>query len=263
MVARFTQLGGTLLLDHPYLDTHRVGDVHAVRTPHGEIHARSVLSSEGRWREYPTEAKPGLEVGSVLLLVRPNRYPSGFHTVDWFAPGVASMLRRLDVGERVDAPSFHSFRSDLAERDGLCTVNVFVPLARDEHDPPPLRRHALVSHVRRTLERLLPGSGDAVRRATFMSPDEYEARFGLRPRPSTRVLPHGLAKPKSYDPLRGVHFIGTSVDPPGEHAGAAALSGLRAAEDVVRAHGEARARPPRDAEVHERWTLEDRARRTE
>jgi hypothetical protein len=42
-----------------------------------------------------------------------------------------------------------------------------------------------------------------------------------------------MSKPASYDAERAIHFIGTSVEPPGEHAGAAALSGWRAAQGVI------------------------------
>ena len=240
MVARFRALGGTLLLDQRAERSERCPDGrHIVHTSNGVLRARALLSSEGRWSEYPAEAKRGLDVGLVMLVTdagSKSRFPAGFHTVDWFAPGVASQLRKLDAGEPVAEPSFHAFRSDLRPRDGRSTVSAFVPLARGEGAPSPARRDALTQHVKRTLGRLVPGFEDTVHATFFVSPDEYEARLGFRPRPSARVLPAGIEKPRSYDAVRDVHFLGTSVDPPGEHAGAAALSGLRAAERIIEAH---------------------------
>jgi hypothetical protein len=87
--------------------------------------------------------------------------------------------------------------------------------------------------VRRRLERLLPGFGEALQFEALLSPAEYEAHTHVRPAPSPLVAPIGHRKPPSYDPRRDIHFIGTSVGPPGEHAGAAALSGRRAALAVL------------------------------
>jgi len=48
--------------------------------------------------------------------------------------------------------------------------------------------------------------------------------------------PIGFDKPPNYDEATGLYHVGTSVGPPGEHAGAAALSGKLAAEQVIAAH---------------------------
>lgn len=234
MVRRFEELGGRLLLRHECLEIGRGAAGHLLRTPEREIRARHVLSTQGRWSEYPRAAKAGLEVGLVLLVVRQAcPFPRHLHTLDWFGPGVARMLRRLDAGNAVETPAFHGFRSDLAPRDGCYTLNVFLPLPRGQGDLAPPQRRRFLQHVEQTLARLLPGFREALVRSHFLSPDEYAERFGFRPQPSRRILPPGVDKPPSFDDIRRVHFLGTSVDPPGEHAGAAALSGWRAARRII------------------------------
>jgi phytoene dehydrogenase-like protein len=254
MVARFTVLGGKLLLGRRFLQAIAVDGAHAVRTSHGDIRARAVMTSEGLRPPGASQPKPGLDVATVLLVVRADAVPAGYHTVDWFAPGVLGMLRALDAGERVERPSFHAFSSDLPIRDGNRTVTVFVPMARGDTDPPAHRQRALTEHVSRTLAEVEPRFARAIRRANVISPDAYQERFGLRPRPSAHVLPPATPKPPSYDAGRDVFVIGTSAGPPGEHAGAAALSGFRAAGEVIEKLERTTRRTP--------WATDTRASRT-
>lgn len=238
MVSRYQALGGTLRLNEA---AQRVtpgdGGGHVVHTARGALRAANVLSSAdlaGDRIGDGQSAKPGLEVGLVLLAVRcTHPLPAGLHTFDGFTPGVARMLRDLDAGVGVDAPSWHAICPDLPERDGRYALTVFVPLARGERDPPIARQERLIAHIRQAIDRWSPGFDGAVAWASFVTPDAYEARVGLRPRLSPWVRPVGVDKPPSLDPRTGVARLGTAVDPPGEHAGAAALSGWRAAERVL------------------------------
>lgn len=236
MARRFRALGGTLLLDLPCLGHRREGRLHCVATAGGELRARALLSSEGRWDVYPPGTKPGLEV-ATLLLVLDARFavPRRYHAIDWFPHGVAAVLRALDAGRPVEAVPVHLFRSDLPRREGAFTATALLPLPRGERDLAPERRAALERHALATLDRQLPGFAAAVRRARVLDPLEYAERVGLSCAPSPRVPPAGFPKPPSHDVGRDIHFIGTSAGPPGEHAGAAARSGALAARAVLQA----------------------------
>lgn len=114
-------------------------------------------------------------------------------------------------------------------------MNAFVPLARGESCLSPDRRATLTRHVHGKLDRLCPGISSALRQFYLLSPREICERLGVTAAPSPLVPPIAFEKPAAYDNAQDVHYLGTSVDPPGEHAGAAVLSGRRAAERVIAA----------------------------
>ena len=96
-----------------------------------------------------------------------------------------------------------------------------------------------------TVDATLPGFGDALLYARFLSPADYQDLVGLRCAPSPHVPPVGVGKLSSYDAERDLHYVGTSVGPPGEHAGAAFLSGKLAAQAVLARRGSDRRKRPR------------------
>lgn len=234
MVRRFEELGGEVRLGCECTAIERDGANRRVVTSSGAFTAAAVLSSEGRWSDYPEGKRRGLEVASLLFVLDAKfAYPPGFHTIGWFAPGVPEQLRRLEAGARNDEFSFHVFRSDLPAKKDSYTINGFVPMPRGERDQDPARREAILEYVVRRLDRMLPGLASAVRHRRLLSPLEYEERFGFRAAPSPWLAPVGFRKPPSHDPVRGIHLLGNSVHPPGEHAGAAVLSGRLAAAQVL------------------------------
>jgi phytoene dehydrogenase-like protein len=236
MVERFRALGGELLLGCECAQIVREGDTKRVSTSAGEFSARRVLSSQGRWDAWPREAKAGLEM-AMFLVALPHGFawPQGHHTIGWFAPDAPGWLRRLDAGLPCDTFGFHLFRSDLPPRPDHYTINVCTLLPRGEREVSEARRQALQDYVFGTIDRhVLPGFRQAVRYSSFLSPSEFEVVHGLSSAPSPRLAPRGFHKPPSHDPETDIHFLGTSVHPPGEHAGAAALSGRRAAAEILR-----------------------------
>jgi hypothetical protein len=234
MISRFKQLGGELRLACECLEVLSEGAFKRVRTTAGSIITRTVLSSEGRWNRYPPTTKPGIEVAFLLLAVDKSLiYPPGYHTLAWFPQSVAEQLRCLDAGRAVSEPTFHIFRSDLPERSQHYTINALIPLPRGERNPSAERRSALTTYLLQTLDSELPGFTRSLIYERFLSPVEYEDLLGLRSAPSPFVPPTYFKKPMSYDAQLDMHFIGTSVDPPGEHAGAAARSGMLAASAAI------------------------------
>ncbi|CAM4270224.1 N-methyltryptophan oxidase [Mycobacterium basiliense] len=235
MVRRFEMLGGQLRFGCASLAVEPDGTDKRVHTSAGTFWARAVLSSQGRWNHFPSGTKPGLEAALFLLAVRKSfPYPRRYHTIAWFHAGIAEELRRLDAGLRAHPPSFHIFRSDLPEQPDHYTINAVIPLPRGERNPSTDRRQELCAYILSTIEQSMPGFRESVIYQRFLSPAEYEDLLGLSSAPSPYVPPAGFGKLSSYDPDTDIYFLGTSVGPPGEHAGAAAKSGKNAAHMASR-----------------------------
>lgn len=234
MVQRFEQLGGRLLLNCECLKVEKRGAEKHLSTTTGIVQAKTALSSEGRWQEFPAGTKAGIEVALLLFAVHKSfQYPLGYHTIACFQPGIAQELRDLDAGRGTSRPSFHIFRSDLADRRGSYTINCLIPLPRGERSPSRERQNALAAHVVATIDTRLPGFRKALTYQRFLSPAEYESRFGLRSAPSPYVPPTPFKELPNYDTEHDIHFIGTSVNPPGEHAVAACVSGVLGARLAI------------------------------
>jgi phytoene dehydrogenase-like protein len=235
MVQRFESLGGQLWLQCEAQASERDGSQHKLTTPRGVVSGRALLSSQGRWKEYPPGTKPGLEAAMWLLALKKDfSYPKGFHTLGSFLPRVSQELRRLEAGHWSEETSFHLFRSDLPTKPEHYTVNLIVPMPRGLRDLSAEQQKKQWDRILRRVEPMLPGFEGALLYRRFLSPNEYEARLQLKSAPSPWVPPGSYKKPESYDPKESIYYLGTSVNPPGEHAGAAALSGRLAAQEVLR-----------------------------
>ncbi|HVG61983.1 MAG TPA: FAD-dependent oxidoreductase [Hyalangium sp.] len=235
MVERFEALGGKLALRMPCTGVAAHGALKAISTPGGEHLARYVITSEGRWESYPADAKPGLDIGMFHLAVKKSLpFPKGVHTVIWFPPGVSGWFNSLDAGELPEAFGFHVFASDLPPKPDYYSINLYLPMPRgvDEFSPEQLQR--VERYVFEKGERLVPGLRDALLYKRFVSARQYKELHGLPSNPVPAFTKARFKKPDSYDPQRDVYHVGNSVQPPGEHAGGAVLSGRLAAEAVLR-----------------------------
>lgn len=235
MASRFVELGGELLVDCVCHGHERAGPAHLIDTSLGEFESAALFSSRGRWREYPSTSRSGLEAAAVFFALDPSlAFPEGVHTLGCMERGAADHLRALDRGERPSVCSFHVFRSDLREPEGApWTISGFVPLARGTRllDAPEAR--SVLAAVRRRLDGAIPGFSQAVRYEKLLDPASYEARFGFAPLASPRVAPRDFRRLPTYDRATDVYWLGNSAGPPGDHAGAAVLSGWLAARDAV------------------------------
>jgi phytoene dehydrogenase-like protein len=236
MVKRFTTLGGTLILNTECTGVTSNGTLKVVSTREGrKHHSRQVISSVGRWECYPLDAKPGLCVGMFHVAVRKNlTFPKGVHTLAWFPPQVDHWLAQLDAGGLPVELGFHLFASDLPPQPDYYSINLYFFLPRAMDEPSTEQLQHIETYLFDRTERLLPGFLNSVIYKYFVSPRQYVEIHGLSSR-AVQIIPKaGFTKPDSYDPERDIYYIGNSVQPRGDHAGGAVLSGLRAAKAVAR-----------------------------
>lgn len=134
-----------------------------------------------------------LEVALLLPAVDksfPN--PRVYHILFWPQSRITQELRRLDSGVPKSRTSLHIYGPELPERAAHYTINAALPLPRGARGPSPERRANIRECVLETIESGLP---------------------------AFRQTPN-------YDAARDIIFFGTSVGPPGEHAGATSHSGV-------------------------------------
>ncbi len=231
-VGRFEELGGTLRLGSACREIRSEQGRKLVLTDEGPLVAERVLTSEPP--AVPPHDADGLAVSTFLVaLDRGLAWPEGVHTIAWFPRDVGAWLEQLDAGEEAEAFGFHLFRSDLPARPDHYTVNVCLFLSRGVGEPEPGHLARVEAYVFGQLERLLPGFGRATLYRRFLSPDGFEALHGLSSRPVARLHGPRRPKPPAFDPNSGVHRIGNAVEPPGDHAGQAVLSGILAARHAA------------------------------
>jgi phytoene dehydrogenase-like protein len=239
MVKRFQELGGTLVLGAECLE---IGDPDSDRggskvliTSGGEFQARRVISSQGRWDEYPADCRPGLAVSTLHVAVRKDLvYPPEFHTLVHVAPRVIDWLDCIDRGEEPSGFGFHLFRSDLPERPDHYTINLYLYLPRGVDHPGQDQIRRAEDYVFEHAERMLPGLRAAVLYKRFVSSGEFSELHGLSSCMVPRVPSRGFRKPDAYDEERDLFHVGNSVLPPGDHAGAAILSARLVSERILR-----------------------------
>lgn len=243
-VDRYVALGGHLELGVEAGAVARSSAGFQVSTSAGSFSARAVVSSEGRWAAYPQDSEPSLAVAMLHLVVhRDLPYPKGVHTLVWLPANVAGWLRALDRGELPESPGFHLFRSDLPARPDHYTLNAYCLAPRGL----PADDVYFATRAQQTMlagaEQMVPGLGAALIDRFFVDTDEFRTRHGLSSVPWARVVTRpGFMKPDCRDPQTGIFHVGTSVGPPGEHAGAALRSGMATASRVIEALSDERAR---------------------
>jgi hypothetical protein len=81
------------------------------------------------------------------------------------------------------------------------------------------------------LENLLPGVQNNLLFSCMITPDDFEAIHGMSSRVTPFISPN--SKPKNLPNEQGYYYAGHTVYPPGEHAGAAALSGHLVAKSIL------------------------------
>lgn len=245
LVERARALGATIDFGRP-VDRITPASSGAVVTAAGDaLHARAVIACRGVERAgIPATARPGLAPWTIRLRLRREfALPHGLHTLVRLPVTTESLFTALRHGEPPPAGAFHFYPCDpprnpaarrRAESDGVRGANLvlFAPTGAPAADP--TTRERLARAAIAGLDALLPGLADAVEGQAWIEPSAIEKRSGL----SLSVVSHARcpaeAKPGHGPPAARVLAAGTQFGPPGEHAGAAWLSGARAAAEARR-----------------------------
>lgn len=207
-----------------------------VSTDRGSLHGSAVIDSSERYDTYPAFVKRGLPLSMMCLVVDDRlTYPKGVHTMVHLPRGVSAWFSALDRGEAPAEYGFHLFRSDLPRRGDYYTMNLFFYRPRGSAPMDEAERLRTEEHLLARLAPLLPGLSTHLRYTRILDEHDFAALHGL----SSRVMPfvHPVSAPRapSRDPRTRIFRAGHTVHPPGEHAGAAALSGRLVSEEVLAA----------------------------
>lgn len=226
LVNTFTERGGTLALSTDCREIQQTTTGHKVITNQGELLSRYVITSQPRLDKYPPGYKSGMKLSKFCIAVAKDLpFPEDIHTMIYYPPGISDWYAKLDEGKLAEEFGFHIFKSDLPEQSDHYTMNIYFYLPRDLDRPSVEVIEAVENYIFTTLETLVPGLNQALKYKKFISPEEFsQIHQGLYSRVTPVVMTHEFNKPDNYDPETDIYYIGNSVYPPGDHAGASLLS---------------------------------------
>lgn len=228
---------GKVMLQTRYLGCSSVGDGEKlVRTSRGILRCRYVVDAMSNHGGYPQEFKLGLPLSMYCLAVDPRfRYPEGVHTNVYYPKDISKWFKAIDEGQLPGDFGFHVFNSHLVSSTGQYTVNLYFYLPRGMEAPDTTTSGRIEAHLLDRLDSMLPGLRAAIRELHFISPKEFSARHSMSSRVLPVITPAGYPKPGNFCPKSDVYRAGAASYPPGDHAGAAVLSGRFVADLIEQA----------------------------
>ncbi|HSX85602.1 MAG TPA: NAD(P)-binding protein [Cellvibrio sp.] len=232
----FLQQGGKLLLNTRYIQHSKQGEHFYTEVSGDELkilEADYIVDTREQQSLYPADSKRGLPLSMLCLAIKSDfPYPENTHTLTYLEPDISRWFGQLDQGIQPERFGFHVFKSDLATNaDSTYTLNLYFYLPRGVNQLEAGERTIYSKYLLDRLEKLLPGIKDHLVYNRMLTPDDFVALHGL----SSRVMPFICLreKPSNISSEPGLFYAGHSVYPPGEHAGAAALSGALVAQQII------------------------------
>ncbi len=233
MVKKIEDMGGDILLETECINIEKENNLKKVVTNNDSCYSKYVISSQGRWNQYPTNFKTGTAVSMFYIAVKKTlQYPKNIHTLAYLPPKVDKWLSDINKGEFPPEFGFHLFKNDLPEKPDHYTINIYFFLPRGMENPDTKYVEQAEKYIFTKAEKLLPGLNDSILYKKFLSPSDFIDLHGLSSRITEYVMKAGFQKPDIYDPETDIYYIGNSVFPPGEHSGGAILSGAMAVEMI-------------------------------
>lgn len=233
----FVEHGGEIFLDNTYQGYSKKDNCFYTELLYQEkskiIESNYILDTREQASLYAPDTKRGLPLSMLCLAInRAFVYPRHTHTITYFEPGVSDWFGKLDRGEQPLRFGFHVFKSDIKNPTAYAyPLNIYFYLPRGITQLETNQRETYRDYIFMCLEKLLPGIGDHLIYSRLFTPDDFIAMHGL----SSRVMPFITTekKPSNYSSEANYFYAGHSVYPPGEHAGAAALSGDLVAKTII------------------------------
>lgn len=230
----FKERGGHVFINTTYHQHQEYENWKHIATSRGVMNTKVLVSSVGRWSDYPTKSRTGLAVSMLCIaLDKKFQYPNGVHSISFFPSKMHHWLGLLDRGKLPEAFGFHLFKSDLSSNKSYQSVNVHFYTPRNQFVFKADDVTRLKNHLFTEIEKVFPTFQQHILHQRLIAPQEYDERNQLKPVPVPLIAPKDFIKPQRYDSVSGTYHIGNSVLPHGEHAGGAILSGKRAALEVV------------------------------
>jgi phytoene dehydrogenase-like protein len=234
---KFLAQGGKLLLNTSYHHCTQQNNRYLVEveTQQERLHLGTDYIVDTSEPKHPDlkNRKRGLPLSMMCVAVNNTFiYPPDTHTLSYYEPNVSDWFSKLDNGVKPKNFGFHVFKSDLKPQANSCYgINVYFYLPRDINQLNDTERVQYTDYLLEKIEQMLPGITQHITYSNIVTPDDFEALHGL----SSRVMPYidMLSKPKNRDTDAPYFYAGHNVYPPGEHAGAAALSGHLVAKKII------------------------------
>ena len=233
---RYLELGGKVLLNTYVSQTSKLNKSHQVYTNNNKIfNSKTIASSIGRFEEYPKNFKEGIQIGSLHLAIKSNiQFPDNYHAIFHFPKNILSWMDALQNGSFPKSFGFHFFKSDILHPKTHYTVNVyhFVPQGISKVNDE--QREVIRNYIIEKMETHIPNLSKSIIFEKYIDPVEFkELHNGLTSHVFKKILVDDFEKPSIYDKSKDIYFIGNSVNPPGEHASGAILSGLKASKLIM------------------------------
>ncbi len=227
---------GDIFLSTEFKEVHQHKTSKAVITDKGTLTTRQIINATPQYSTYPATLKKGLAISTYALVVSKQfQYPENIHTIVHYPPDITDWFCSLERGTMPTKFGFHIYCSDLSNHSAATnthTMNIFFYLPRKMDTVTKLTQQLIEKYIFTELEQMLPGISQHIKQKYFVSPSEFLKKHGLSSRVTPIITPAGFSKPANYDAESDLFFVGSSVYPPGDHAGAAVLSGITVADTV-------------------------------
>lgn len=205
-----------------------------VLTDQGDLLCKEVIRHPASEHLSARNGKEGLPLSMFLVALDHSvPYPPGVHTIIHYPPNPDEWFGALDNGQAPDDFGFHLFCSDLPPHKYHYTLNVYFYLPRGVEKPDDDTVARCRDYIFRNIETALPGFNQSIKYEHFLSPHEFRKIHGLSSRVTPQVVPIDEEKPDVYNAKEDIYYVGNAVYPPGDHAGAAVLSGMTAADRIA------------------------------
>jgi phytoene dehydrogenase-like protein len=210
----------------------RITDSYEIHADQGKVTSTILVDTRERHNAYPAKVKRGLELCQIRMVLDGYKgFDSKIHTYLYYPKKSGDAMRQLDMGGWVNEFPFHLFKNDYPQPNGLTTVNLYFYLPRGVREIPHEKQTWLVRRIFERADQLIPGFEVSLKQWHMFTPHDFEDRFGMSP----CVMPFIWQgeKPDNFDPESGFYYAGHTVYPPGDHAGAAVLSGYKVANLIL------------------------------
>lgn len=233
LVERVSLKGGDIHLKTEVVDIKSYKGLKVINTCKEKYYTKHVILTSERKAGGSSKYKEGLPISMYCLaLDKEFIFPDNVHTMVHYPPDPERWFGMLDAGQIAKEFGFHIFRSDLPEKADHYTINAYFYLPRGIDDPDREELSQVDTYIFEQLEKMLPGINKALKYKRFISPGEFVRMHRLSSRVTSMITPAEIDKPPNYDRATDLYYAGNSCFPPGDHAGAAILSGKLAADAV-------------------------------